>query len=46
MAAVNAGLLIAGLLGMRSILGAGVTFSSGGATGRELREGFRLGEFS
>lgn len=45
LSAFNAGLLIAGLLGVRRILGLGITLSSGGAAARELREGLRLGDF-
>ncbi len=43
---VNAGLLIAGLLGVRRIRGFSLALSSGGACGRELREGIGLGDFS
>ena len=45
LSAVNAGFLIAGLLGVRRIFGAGMTLSSGGAAGRELREGVMQGNF-
>lgn len=46
LSALNAGLLIAGLLGMRRILGVGLTSSSGGGAARELREGLRLAPIS
>ncbi len=44
--AFNVGLLIAGLLGVRRILGYGLTLSSGGAAAREMREGLRLNDLS
>ena len=44
--ALNLGLLIAALVGIRKIFGFSTTLSSGGAAARELRAAIRVGNFS
>jgi hypothetical protein len=43
LSALNAGLLIAGLVGVRRIFGVGIALSSGGGAARELRAGLQSG---